>query len=164
MHWSTMMMMMMMMQISIYPFCGRITEIHQQRYHREDEHTENLWIRKLFSNRFYSHKYFISQLQFHAYGANPELYILPIFCQPESDPRSVRLPSFLPANQNILSQIYFGLQTRILYYKNIFCLPITFGDEYFCLQAEISFHNFVCPRTATFADLLMNIFACKIVK
>ena len=71
----------------------------------------------------------------------------------------------------------FCLQTRIFCHKYIldckpeyfitkifFCLPITFGDEYFCLQAEISFHNFVCPRTATFADLLMNIFACKIVK
>ena len=63
---------------------------------------------------------FSSQLQFYAYEANPELYISPIFCQPESDPRSVRLPSFLPVNQNILSQIYFGLQTRIFCYKFFF--------------------------------------------
>ena len=63
---------------------------------------------------------FSSQLQFYAYEANPELYILPIFCQPESDPRSVRLPSFLPANQNILSQNIFWIANQNILLQKYF--------------------------------------------
>ena len=105
---------------------------------------------------------FSSQLQFYAYEANPELYILPIFCQPESDPRSVRLPSFLPANQNILSQNIFWIANQ-----NILLQKYFLSSNNICwwvllpASRNIFFKIlFVCEQQ----HLVMNIVACKIVK
>ena len=142
------------MQISIYPFCGRITEIHQQRYHREDEHTENLlkfgsyfgW--PLFSPilRIWSKSrivYFTNILPARVW---PEISSPAQFfaCKPEYFVTNI----FWIANQNILLQKYFLFANNIWWWvflpasRNIFsqfCLSANsnlcwFADEYFCLQ------------------------------
>ena len=151
------MMIMMMMQISIYPFCGRITEIHQQRYHREDEHAENLWIRKLFSVdryfliltpilRIWSKSrivYFTNILPARVW---PEISSPAQFfaCKPEYFVTNI----FWIANQNILLQKYFLSSNNI-------CWWVLLPASRFFLKILL-----VCEQQ----HLVMNIVACKIVK
>ena len=137
-----------MMQISIYPFCGRITEIHKQRYHREDEHAENLWIWKLFSVGRY---FLISTPILRIWSKSRIVYftnILPARVWPE-----ISSPAQFFACKPEYFVTKYILDCKPEYFvTKIFCLSTTFADECFCLQAEIFFQHFVCLRTATFGD------------
>ena len=138
-----------MMQISIYPFCGRITEIHQQRYHREDEHAENLWIRKLFSVGRY---FLISTPILRVWSKSRIVYftnILPARVWPEiSSPAqffACKTEYFVTKYNLDCKPEYFVTKIFFVFQQHLLMSAFACKPKYF-------FQNFVCLRTATFGD------------